>query len=282
VNIKDLLQLLRIHNVLGSSLGAITGFLIASNWALDKLQNLILSAIIVGLTSAGGYVVNDIYDIEIDKINKPNRPLPSGRIGIKEAWYITLISFIASIILSFFLNNILLIIITLLVIISLYLYAKEIKRSGFWGNLIVATDSALVFLYGALSYTQDFSKVLPSIVPFLYSFLLTISREIIKGIEDYHGDKAHNVMTLPVRLGIVRAWRLSKIMLIFIILISPLPIIIFHFNIFYLILVLIVDLFILLVILSKEDISSASRARGYLKVSALVGIFAFLLGSLPL
>ncbi|MEM0374251.1 MAG: UbiA family prenyltransferase, partial [Sulfolobales archaeon] len=109
MRIRDILQLVRIHNVLGSSIGAITGFLIASNWALDKLQYLILSAAIVGLTSAGGYVINDIYDIEIDKINKPKRPLPSGKVSIKEAWYITIVFFSISIISSVFLNNTLLI-----------------------------------------------------------------------------------------------------------------------------------------------------------------------------
>lgn len=71
------LKLVRIHNVIGAGLGAFTGYVASSMWKIDPTE-LILAVLVVALVDAGGNAINDVYDVEIDRINKPDRPIPRG------------------------------------------------------------------------------------------------------------------------------------------------------------------------------------------------------------
>jgi geranylgeranylglycerol-phosphate geranylgeranyltransferase (EC 2.5.1.42) len=88
------------------------------------------------------------------------------------------------------------------------------------------------------------------------------------------------VRTLAVRLGISKAWKISKAILVGLMITSPLPYWL-GFNIIYLILILILDFLLIYVILLKETIENSSKARGVLKVYAIGTMIAFILGSLP-
>jgi len=278
VSLKSYIELVRIHNVIGASIGAIMGFLVSSGWHIE-LKQLIISAIVVGLIAAGGYVINDIYDIEIDKINKPYRPLPSGKVSLRMAKVVTILAFLLGIFLSIFLG-IYNFILAILVSISLIYYAKSLKKTGIYGNILVATNTALSIFYGGLAYFSG-DWLIRIIVPTFYSFFLTLSREIVKGIEDYNGDLAYNVKTLATTLGIRKAWKIAKILLIILILISPIPYFL-GFNFLYPIMLAITFLpFVILSIIQRESIEGASKARTYLKISAISGIIAFLIGSIP-
>jgi len=278
VSLKSYIQLVRIHNVIGAALGSVMGFLVSSEWKFEPKQ-IVLSALVVGFIAAGGYVINDVYDVNIDKINKPYRPIPSGEVSIKSARILALIMFILGLFLSLFLG-IYDFILALLVTIVLFYYAKKLKRSGFYGNLLVATATALSIFYGGLAFFSGnwFERI---VIPTFYSFFLTLAREIVKGIEDYEGDKVNNVRTLATTLGVQKSWKIAKLLLVILILISPLPFFM-GFNIIYIILLIGVFLpFTILSVIQKETIEGAAKARTYLKISAISGIIAFLLGSLP-
>ncbi|AGJ62874.1 UbiA family prenyltransferase [Saccharolobus islandicus] len=279
MSLKSYMQLVRMHNVIGAALGAIMGFLVSSQWYLE-LKGILLSALVVGLIAAGGYVINDVYDVEIDKINKPYRPIPSGRISVNKAKALSITLFVIGIALSILLN-IYAIVIALLTTIGLVYYAKDLKKTGFYGNLLVATTTALSIFYGGLAFFSD-NWLLRIIIPTFYSFFLTLIREIVKGIEDYNGDLLNNVKTLATTLGISKSWRIAKILLTLLLVISPLPFFI-GFNLIYIIILIIAFIpFTILSIIQKETIEGASKARTYLKISAIAGIIAFLLGSLPI
>jgi len=90
------------------------------------------------------------------------------------------------------------------------------------------------------------------------------------------------VKTLATTLGISKSWRIAKILLTLLLVISPLPFFI-GFNLIYIIILIIAFIpFTILSIIQKETIEGASKARTYLKISAIAGIIAFLLGSLPI
>jgi geranylgeranylglycerol-phosphate geranylgeranyltransferase len=278
VEVKAFLQLIRIHNVIGAMLGDLMGYLVSSFWHVNLVQ-MVLSMLVVGLVAGGGYVINDYFDVNIDKINKPDRPIPSGRISELKARKTALSMFVAGVLFSIPLG-IVPFSIAMFTIVMLYLYAKDLKRTGIPGNLTVALTNGLSIFYGGLAYMEG-DWLLKVILPTLYSFFLTLVREFVKGIEDYNGDKANSVTTLAVTKGIGTAWKISKILLILVIVVSPLPIL-FGFNLSYIL--LIVAAFIPSVVLSliqKPSIESAAKARSYLKVSMLTGIVAFLLGSAP-
>ncbi len=96
---RAFLQLIRIHNVIGAMLGDLMGYLVSSFWHVNLVQ-MVLSMLVVGLVAGGGYVINDYFDVNIDKINKPDRPIPSGRISGSKARKIALSMFVAGVLFS--------------------------------------------------------------------------------------------------------------------------------------------------------------------------------------
>ena len=276
MSVKAYLELVRIHNVIGSAISAFMGFVIASEWKLAPIR-LMLAMTIVASIAAAGYVINDVYDIEIDKINKPERPLPSGRVKIETAKTLAFVLFIIGTALSIFLN-IYAFIVALLTTLSLYYYAKNLKKEGLIGNIIVASTSALSAFYGGLAYFEG-SWIIRSIIPTLYIFFFTLSREFIKGIEDVEGDKANGVKTLAVNLGIQKTWIISKIILLGLLIASPIPYF-YGFNAIYLGGILILNVILVIVILQKHTKESAAKARKYTKIYALGALVIFALGAL--
>lgn len=272
------LKLVRIHNVIGAAIGDFMGYVVSSSWQFET-KSIVISLLVVALVAAGGYAINDVYDIDIDRINKPDRPLPSGKISVRNAKILAYTTMVLGCILSIFLGYIQFSIAVITTILLIF-YAKTLKREGLPGNLVVALTTALSIFYGGLAYFQGYwlEKV---IVPTFYSFLLTLGREFIKGIEDYEGDKAFNVKTLATTLGIERTWTIARIVLILMLVISPIPMFL-GFNLLYPIVLIPFYYFTLLAILSETSIKGGEKARGYMKVSAFLGIIAFMLGSLPI
>ncbi|BDC19666.1 UbiA family prenyltransferase [Acidianus sp. HS-5] len=272
------LKLVRIHNVIGAAIGDFTGYVVSSAWNFN-FEKLIISLIVVSLVAAGGYAINDVYDVEIDKINKPDRPLPSGKISIKNAVILSYSTMVIGSGIAFVLG-IFQGLLAILTSVALLYYAKSLKKQGLPGNMIVATTTALSIFYGGIAYFEG-NWLVRVIIPTAYSFLLTLGRELVKGIEDYEGDKKYGVKTLATTKGIKFTWSTSRIILILMLIISPLPMLL-GFNIIYGILLVPFAFFTLRAILAETSTKGGGDARGFLKGSAFIGMIAFILGSLPL
>ncbi len=177
----------------------------------------------IGLISVGGYLVNDLFDIEVDKVNKPEKKLPFSKPVL---WLIYIgVNVLAIIIVLLISENSLTEIILLGTIILLFLYSFAFQKLPLIGNILVAVlAGVLPVLYLVFdSITVDFSNAvmlsdygvnlnlqLTSVI-FLYfsiGFGITLLREFVKDIEDLKGDKLSNYKTLPVLASI----RMSKIL----------------------------------------------------------------------
>jgi geranylgeranylglycerol-phosphate geranylgeranyltransferase len=278
-SIRDYLSLIRIGNSIVIGVAAITGYIVSTHTYLDLdliMLKLFFSAFFIGVF---GNIINDIYDLEIDKINKPWRPLPSGRISVLSAWILGLASCILGILLALIIN-IYLFIIAVIASITLYYYSKYLKRRGLAGNLTIAFLSFLVILYGGMVSP---SNIVYSLVPGIYAFIIILGREIYKGIEDVEGDEIHGVKTIAVRLGIWRAYIIGSLVLMILVIISPLPYIYMGLNIYYLSTAIIgVDIPIIysIILMSKNPVKYAWRSTRILKIPLLLGLIAFILGVL--
>ena len=157
-------------------------------------RDLLLAAAYL-LLAAAGYAVNDIRDMEIDAVNRPERPLPMG-LPPDEARRMAIILAIAALSPMFFFSFILFLF-TLLVGILLYLYAYMPRKGLFLGNVAVALATTSPFSAVALykGYTS------PLGLAFLFSFLIIWMREIAKDFDDLEGDKAAGRETLPIIAG---------------------------------------------------------------------------------
>ena len=153
-----------------------------------------------GLIMAAGNTINDYYDVEIDRINRPDRPLPSGQIGERTALYLTIAEFLLGNILAFSLS-LTMGLFAAFCSLLIYLYSWRLKRIAFWGNFAVSIATAATFLYGALAVGHPQKGIIPGLFAFLFHF----AREIIKDIADIAGDRQAGADTFPIRHGITKS-----------------------------------------------------------------------------
>ncbi len=168
----------------------------------------VLAGTSVFLICAGGNVINDYYDSEIDKKNQPNRPIPSGEISLKNALLLSITLFVTANLISSLLGFFPLIF-TVSISALLIFYAKRSKKIGLSGNIICAFATSSIILYvGAI--THSFNTSLLFIVPI---FFLSLSREIVKDIEDMPGDSIVGKFTFPLKSGENKAAQLAATMI---------------------------------------------------------------------
>ncbi|MHA1348531.1 MAG: UbiA family prenyltransferase, partial [Candidatus Odinarchaeia archaeon] len=216
--IKAIIEASRVHNcVMGSLTTTIailsTNVLIydAYNIALSTLD-LVLMCIFAYLAyffiAGAGNIINDIFDLEVDKINRPTRPLPRGAITVKEAKVGTFIFWIIGMIFAFLISLPAGLIGAAFSLIG-YLYAAKGKILGVLGNFAVAFSFAFGLLYGALityySLLGIFSIPLVIWLYFFTAFFVLQGREVIKGMEDIEGDKIREVKTIARVYGLKKA-----------------------------------------------------------------------------
>ncbi|MFX0170772.1 MAG: geranylgeranylglycerol-phosphate geranylgeranyltransferase [Candidatus Hodarchaeota archaeon] len=230
------------------------------------------------LIAVGGYAINDVFDVDIDKINAPHRPIPSGLLTLNQARAYSIILFIIGVCLAF-LIDIPAFFIAFTGGILLYLYAAYFKRSGFIGNLMIGLLTSIPFIFGGfLTYSYE-----TMIYPAIFAFLIIVGREVIKDIEDVYGDRIEDVRSIALHYGVKPARTIGLLILFLLIVLSPLPILLGYYKspIFFG-LVIIIDIVILfvgylLVNRSEEEIIvNSTRGKKLLKVCITLGIIAFL------
>lgn len=227
------------------------------------------------LFGLAGNAVNDYFDYENDKINHPERPLPSGKLKPEQALFFSVFFFAISLMLSFYLSSIAgyrVLIVVVVALLSQVAYEWKFKHEKIIGNVIIGTQTALAFVFGGVVV----GKTMMSGVIAAAVFLSIVGREIVKDIEDVKGDKGR--ATLPMKLGVKNAGIIAAFLIVMAVLISILPYYpLQQFGWQYLAAVSIADaMFIGSVPVIFTD---AKKARKILKFAMLVAIFAFVIGS---
>ncbi|MHA1688656.1 MAG: geranylgeranylglycerol-phosphate geranylgeranyltransferase [Promethearchaeota archaeon] len=290
MKLKDAFEIMRPVNDIMGSLTVIIGILNTRTGIsiINVIINLILGIITYFFIAASGMIINDIYDVEIDKINRPNRPIPSGRITLKQAkllWVITIaIGMGCAIINSMILNlGILNILFALFFAFIGWLYAAWGKKSGFPGNIIVSISFSIGLIYGALLN----SSLVPDYIYFFFltSFFLLLSREIIKGCEDIEGDKKEGVKTLAIWIGIKKAKWFSLIFAACAILFFILPLFTNIINplLFFITMIFgLIDVGVAIILMARKELSNEDfkRVSLILKIGGFLGLVAFVFASI--
>jgi len=191
-------EILRPLNVLITAISAAVAFSLATSLEQNGYNqlNLLLVVIATSLTAGAGNIINDIYDIKIDRINKPERPLPDGRIGVVSAivYYLGLVGIAVY---AGYLLGMHSFIAVIAVNILLFTYASYWKKSLLAKNLLVAVISAYLFYFCSIT-AGNALKILPLAIA---AFLFHLIREIIKDIADLAGDRAEEARTIVIRYG---------------------------------------------------------------------------------
>ena len=192
------IALTRPGNAVLTAIAVIAGAFIASGPDIVNFETeIIICCVSAMMLVGGGNALNDYNDRESDKENHPNRPIPSGDISAETALnYSQLLLGGGLLILLFTLDNKMPFVIALMGMLTLVAYESGLKAAGITGNVSVGFMSGAVFLYAGMAVNNPG----PTLWMFGLAFLATISREIIKDIQDLEGDRDRR--TLPSRIGI--------------------------------------------------------------------------------
>jgi len=229
------------------------------------------------MVAAGGNALNDVYDLEIDRINRPLRPLPRGElpVGVARFWGYLLMAggSLVGFLISFNLGCI-----ALFVSLLLWIYSAELKRIALIGNAAVSVCGALAFIYGALAV----GNLRGGIIPAIFAFLIHLSREIVKDIEDLSGDVRAGARTLPIVGGVKFAQKAAAGVLMVLIIATLIPWGIDIYSARYgALIILLVDMPLIVItaalIKDRPRISVSTISRG-LKAIMIIGLVVLYIG----
>lgn len=272
-------RLVRFEHAIMFSIAVLIGEIVALGSFPTLSLPIILSLLIPILSEMGAFALNDILDVEADKINKrTDRPLVSGEISQQSAYVIVVVSFILAFILSFFVNE-LIFLITLFLILASIIYNYYLKDLPLIGNAYIAFTMGIPFIFGNLVVSNSLHQI--NIILAFLGFIVGLGREIAKSVEDMEGDlAARKSKTLPMIIGAEKSLTLSGIFYTLFVMFSIIP---FYFFLplgIGFVLVLIADIFIiycaLIMIFSSEKIPFLKTSR---KIS-LIALFIALIGIL--
>jgi geranylgeranylglycerol-phosphate geranylgeranyltransferase len=259
-----------------AGLAAIIAYLIDTGTVIPES---LLLFFIVALITAAGNVINDFFDAEIDAINRPDRPIPSGAVsrGAARGFAVTL--FLAGILVSFFTNP-LCISIAIFNTILLIAYAAKLKSTPLIGNIVVAYLAASIFLFGgALNGLEGLLHITPVAA---ITFFAMLSRELLKDAEDVEGDRTGGADTVPLRIGIKKTSEFALITTVLAVMVSFLPY--FWWGAWYLGGIIAVDIIIIIAALRGLNCETpacvkASKATSLLKVGMFASLVVFTLSA---
>ena len=280
IKVLSLFSVVRGYNILMIALAQYLAsiYILSPNLPLRKVVfdiNLFLIILASAMVIAAGYIINNFYDAEKDLINKPGKSMLDRLVSqrFKLSTYFIL-NFFAVIVASyvsfgavFFFSS---------YIFGIWLYSHKLKRVPLFGNIISASLAVTPF-FVVFVYYSNFQTVI--FVHALFLFLLILSREMIKDLENLSGDIAQNYRTIPILYGT----GVSKRIIAFLILLTLVPslLLIFKFDVGYMyyyfgacILFFLAFLILLAKARSKKDYV---WLHNILKLIIVVGVFSILL-----
>lgn len=267
------LEILRPFNALMGVVAVLLVAVISGNFTMA----VIVACVIVFIFTGAGNAINDYFDHKIDAINKPERPIPSGRISLKTALIYSVSLFVLSSIMAFIIGIIPGLIVVLSAIL-MYLYAKRLKTSCLIGNLSIAFLTGLCFVFGGVVL----NAVELSIILGVYAFLMTMAREIVKDMEDVEGDSVEGASTFPIKYGMRKSSIMAASFMLIASLTSPILYFIGIFNIIFLIVMLFAIYLFLscaISILRDQSVENTRKVSKQIKIGMGVVFLAFALGS---
>ena len=265
---------------------AMIGFAVIIGYFVSKPTAVSPGAIALGFVAgfaicAFSMVVNDYYDIEVDKVNQPTRPLPSGQVSKGEAAAIaglTLVLGLAAAVSTLSLSAAL---IAGLYALLAWLYDYRVKKYGLVGNLIVASSLAIPFIYGGVVSGGD---VLGSLLLFMAatSLLAGVGREVVKAMADVPGDQKRGIRSYAAVHGLKQASAVGALFFLLAVVTSVLPLFVLKVNAFYRYGVALPDVaFVYLAysILSHADTQGALSVKKAALMGMLLGLVVFIGGA---
>ncbi len=250
-------------------------------WLEPQILSPLLTSIATFFVCASGNIVNDIVDIPIDRISRPDRILIQKRMSTASAYLFSIILNLTALGIAAFVR-LDVFIAALTAVGLLYLYNYKAKQIPIVGNLIIALLAGMVFITGGLAIGRTLAFTLPGpLVGALFAFLFHLVREVVKDAEDVEGDLQAGIKTLPIMFGVRFSIVVAMILFLILTLCTYVPILKGWYSESYKILtVYIVDLPLLgflILVWGNPTKKMLSVGSFLLKIGMAIGITALII-----
>lgn len=272
---KGLIKLLRFELPFSAGVCVVMGQMLA----LGSFASVFLTIsgfLSVFLISSSILVLNDYFDVETDRINAPERPIPSNLVSPLQALFFSILLLFAGLFLSYLISIRVLIISLILAMIG-FLYNRYFKKSGLPGNLMVSFSVGMTFIYGGATVGLPFNKIV--LFFFIIASLIDLGEEIAADSMDIKGDILIESNSIAIKYGRTAALKISCLIFYLVIILSFIPFLVNWFSAVYMIPIGIMDVsigyFSLRLLNSKNE--DGRKFIRWIYLGATSGIIVFLL-----
>ena len=214
-------ELSRPFTLVAPALGVVSGAITAAGavpwdpWTPEMVQFTVIGALMAATLNAASNSLNQIYDLEIDRVNKPQRPLPSGRLSIKDAWIFTAVTYVVALILAWLVapegrHECFWIVLVATVFTFIYSCPPlRTKQRGIWANITIAIPRGVLLKVAGWSCIKTIFGLEPWFIGGIFGLFL-LGASTTKDFSDMEGDARGGCVTLPIKYGVKRAaWLIS-------------------------------------------------------------------------
>ena len=218
---KAYLDLARPFTLVAPALGFMSGALTAVGaaprevWTSSLLVPPILGSLMAATLNAGNNALNQIYDLEIDRVNKPRRPLTSGRLTIAQARRFTWITYLLSLVLAWMVapggrhDCFWLVVVAVMCTFIYSVPPLRTKRLGIWANVTIAIPRGTLLKVAGWSSVKTIMSIEAWYIGAIFGLFL-LGATTTKDFADMEGDRLGGCRTLPIQFGVRRAaWMIS-------------------------------------------------------------------------
>ena len=215
------LELSRPFTLVAPALGVVSGAITAAGayprdtWTGSLVVYTVIGALMAAVLNAGNNALNQIYDLDIDRVNKPQRPLTSGRMTVGDAWTFTRITYVVALVLAWLVapagrHECFWIVVAATIATLIYSCPPlRTKQRGIWANITIAIPRGVLLKVAGWSCVKTIWGVEPCFIGGIFGLFL-LGASTTKDFADMEGDARGGCRTLPLQYGVRRAaWMIS-------------------------------------------------------------------------
>ena len=275
--LRGVIQLFRPELPFAAGVSVVLGEIVALGY-FPPLREIALGFLCGFFISGSAIVLNDYFDLEVDEVNAPNRPLPAGTVSPSEAILLTVIATVIGLAAAFVIGIPAFILCVIFWGIG-FLYNWKFKEAGLLGNLMVSSSVAITFILGGIAVAEPWNKIVWTFG--LMAFFIDLGEEIAGDAMDIEGDKKRDSKSIAIMRGKKFAVAVSSFLFGLVILISLIPAIFAWLGARYLLMIFITDALIIVFtirLLKSETPAEGIKSMRGIYLGALVGMLAFIIG----
>ena len=277
--IKGMIQLFRPELPFSAAICVLLGEIVALG-GFPSAREAVLGFMCGFFISASALISNDYFDLEVDRVNSPDRPLPSGAVSPSEAIFLAALAMLIGLAAAFAISIQALILSVIFGVVGI-LYNWRYKQAGLLGNLMVASSVAITFILGGLAVGQPFNKIVWFFS--LTAFLIDLGEEIAGDAMDIEGDKQRSSKSIAIIYGKDFALRVSGAIFFLVVLISFIPYLLGWLGITYLVFIFCADVITIFSTVRLLKSQTPEEGRKYMRwiyVGATIGMVAYIVAQI--